>query len=122
MSTKWIQKVEQYAGLIGKVFDSLTNNSSTDAPSIRAVNEKFTELSNKMDDLPTKEHTHKPTDITGFTYNESLNKIDEITSRLNASAVVNNTGTTRIRRIQVCTIDEYDKITSKVSDTLYVII
>lgn len=41
---KFIQKLEQSAGLVGKVFDSFTSNSTIDAPSIHIVK---TELDKK---------------------------------------------------------------------------
>lgn len=34
---KWLRKLEQSAGLVGKVFNNLTTNSDIDAPSINAV-------------------------------------------------------------------------------------
>lgn len=51
--------MQQYAALVGKVFDSLTNNSANDAPSIRAVNEALKEKS-------TNGHKHIKSDITNF--------------------------------------------------------
>lgn len=47
-STRYIKKIEQYASLIGKVFDSLENNSTTDAPSIRATKEALESKANKI--------------------------------------------------------------------------
>ena len=46
MAFKFIKKLEQSAGLVGKVFDSLTTNSPTDAPSIRVVNEELDKKAN----------------------------------------------------------------------------
>lgn len=59
MAKKYIKKIQQYAALVGKVFDSLTNNSANDAPSIRAVNAA---LKLKSDN----DHKHTKSDITNF--------------------------------------------------------
>ena len=48
MAKIYIQKTEQYSGLLGKVFDSLENDSTVDAPSIHIVNEALDEKADKI--------------------------------------------------------------------------
>lgn len=53
---KFIQKLEQSAGLVGKVFDSLTSNSTIDAPSIHIVKQ---ELDKKSDNTTVTALTNR---------------------------------------------------------------
>lgn len=48
MSKFYIKKIDQYAGLVGKVFDTLENDSTVDAPSIHAVNGALDEKADKI--------------------------------------------------------------------------
>ena len=60
---KLIRKKDEIKALNGTIIDNLDSNSTSDAPSIRAVNEKFDAVISEMAEA---DHTHEVADITDF--------------------------------------------------------
>lgn len=58
---KLIKKIDEVTALNGMVVDSLSSNSSSDAPSIRAVNESVA----KKNDVLSLEEIKASTDLNG---------------------------------------------------------